>query len=103
LRHVRGLELVEMQYSEDCCGFGGTFAVKFNMISAAMGEAKTASAAAVHADFITSTDPSCLMHIDGILRKQNSTVRTLHLANILAQTEAADERDNRASASGTAR
>jgi L-lactate dehydrogenase complex protein LldE len=102
LRHVRGLELVEMQYSEDCCGFGGTFAVKFNMISAAMGEAKTASATAARADFITSTDPSCLMHIDGILRKQNSTVRTLHLANILARTEAAGERDNRAAASGNA-
>lgn len=103
LRNVRGLELVEMQYSEDCCGFGGTFAVKFNMISTAMGEAKAASAAAAHAEYITSTDPSCLMHIEGILRRQNSTVRTLHLANILARTESASERDSRAAASEKAR
>ena len=103
LRHVRGLELVEMQYSEDCCGFGGTFATKFNMISAAMGEAKTASAAAVHADYLTSTDPSCLLHIDGILRRQNSPVRTLHLANILARTEIASECTPQAAASENAR
>lgn len=103
LRHVRGLELVEMQYSEDCCGFGGTFAVKFNMISAAMGEAKAASAAAARAEYITSTDPSCLMHIDGILRRQNSPVRTLHLAGILARAEASSERGSQSAASGKAR
>jgi L-lactate dehydrogenase complex protein LldE len=103
LRNVRGLELVEMQYSEDCCGFGGTFAAKFNMISAAMGEEKAASAAAARAEYLTSTDPSCLMHIAGILQRQNSPVRTLHLASILARTEAANERDAQAAASGMAR
>jgi L-lactate dehydrogenase complex protein LldE len=84
LRTVKGLELVEMPYSEDCCGFGGTFATKFGMISAAMGNAKAGNAEGVGAEFITSTDPSCLMHIEGILRRRNSPVRTIHLARILA-------------------
>jgi len=84
LRHVQGLELVEMPYSDDCCGFGGTFATKFGMISAAMGNAKAGNAENVRAEFLTSTDPSCLMHIEGILRRRNSPVRTIHLARILA-------------------
>jgi len=86
LRHVRGLDLVEMPYCEECCGFGGTFATKFPMISAAMGETKAAHAEASGADYVTSTDPSCLMHIDGVLRLRKSRVRTVHLASILAQT-----------------
>jgi L-lactate dehydrogenase complex protein LldE len=94
LRQVQGLELVEMPYSEDCCGFGGTFAAKFNMISAAMGEAKAASAAAAQAEYVTSTDPSCLMHLAGILQRQKSKVRTLHLASILARTEPAGASDS---------
>ena len=86
LGKVQGLELVEMAYSEDCCGFGGTFATKFNMISGAMGDSKAGSAEASGAEFLTSTDPSCLMQIEGILRRRHSKVRTLHLASILAQT-----------------
>ena len=85
LRCVRGLELVEMSYNEDCCGFGGTFATKFPMISGAMGDAKVANAETSGAEFITSTDPSCLMHLDGILRNQKSKVRAIYLASILAQ------------------
>jgi L-lactate dehydrogenase complex protein LldE len=87
LKSVQGLELVEMPYSEDCCGFGGTFATKFNMISSAMGDSKAGNAEASGAEFVTSTDPSCLMQIEGILRRCKSRVRTLHLASILAQTE----------------
>jgi L-lactate dehydrogenase complex protein LldE len=87
LRHVRGLELVEMPYSEDCCGFGGTFATKFNMVSAAMGDAKAGNAENCGAEFLTSTDPSCLMQIEGVLRRRKSRVRTIHLASILARTE----------------
>jgi L-lactate dehydrogenase complex protein LldE len=86
LRHVRGLELVEMPYSEDCCGFGGTFAIKFNMISGAMGDTKAGNAEQSGAEFLTSTDPSCLIHIDGILQRRNSRVRTIHLVQILART-----------------
>ena len=80
-----------MPYSEECCGFGGTFATKFPMISSAMGDTKAANAESTSAEYITSTDPSCLMHIDGILRRRNSRVRTIHLASILAQTAASAE------------
>ena len=83
------LELVEMPYSEDCCGFGGTFATKFAMISGAMGDTKAGNAETSGAEYITSTDPSCLLHLDGILRKKNSKVRTIYLASILAQTSGA--------------
>jgi L-lactate dehydrogenase complex protein LldE len=96
LRHVRQLELVEMPYSEECCGFGGTFATKFPMISSAMGETKAANAESANAEYVTSTDPSCLMHIDGILRFRNSAVRTIHLASILAQTASSAETPSRA-------
>lgn len=91
LRHVRGLEVVEMPRSEECCGFGGTFATKLGMISAAMGEAKAGNAEASGAEYVASNDPSCLLHIDGILRRRNSRVRTIHLANILARTTATSE------------
>ncbi|MGA9043047.1 MAG: (Fe-S)-binding protein [Terriglobales bacterium] len=88
LRHVRGIELVEMPHVEDCCGFGGTFATKFSMISAAMGDTKAGNAEISGAEYITSTDPSCLMQIDGILRHRNSRMQTIHLASILARTQA---------------
>jgi L-lactate dehydrogenase complex protein LldE len=92
LRRVRGLELVEMPSSEECCGFGGTFAAKYGMISAAMGDRKASNAEASGADYLASTDPSCLVHIDGILRRRHSPVRTIHLATILARARDADER-----------
>ena len=90
LRRVRDLELVEMPYCEECCGFGGTFATKFPMISSAMGETKAAHVEAAGAEYVTSTDPSCLMHIEGILRLRKSAARTIHIANILAQTASPD-------------
>jgi len=86
LEKVKGLELVEMKEAETCCGFGGTFAVKFPMISTAMGEVKCASIAETGADFVISNDSSCLMQIRGVLDKQGKTVKTLHLAEVLAQT-----------------
>jgi len=85
LRHVRGLELVEMPYVEECCGFGGGFAVKFDMISAAMGDSKAQNIEASGAEVVTSLDQSCLMHIEGMLRRSNARARTMHLASILAQ------------------
>jgi L-lactate dehydrogenase complex protein LldE len=84
LQKVRGLDLVEMRNAEECCGFGGTFSVKFGMISAGMGGVKTGNAEATGADYVTSLDPSCLMHLDGVLRKKGSPMRTIHLASILA-------------------
>jgi len=85
LRQVDGLKLIEMVRSEECCGFGGTFAVKFADISAAMGTSKAESVAATGAEFVTATDPSCLMHLQGILGKRDATTRTIYLASILAQ------------------
>ena len=85
LRHVRGLELVEMPYVEECCGFGGAFSVKFDMISASMGDSKVQNIEASGAEVVTSVDASCLMHIDGMLRRNHARARTLHLASILAQ------------------
>jgi L-lactate dehydrogenase complex protein LldE len=89
LHHVRGLDLLEMPASTECCGFGGTFSVKFSMISAAMGDSKARNAESSGAEFVTSIDPSCLMQMDGLLRKRNSPMRTIHLASILAQVEGA--------------
>jgi L-lactate dehydrogenase complex protein LldE len=87
LGNVRGLQLVEMPYSEECCGFGGTFSVKFHMISGAMGDTKAGNAEASGAEFVTSTDPSCLLQIDGILRCRKSRMRAVSLPSILASTE----------------
>ncbi len=87
LAQVEGLELVEMTEATTCCGFGGTFATKFPMISTAMGEVKCASAAATGADFMVSNDGSCLMHLQGLLDRQGQPLRTIHLAEILSSTE----------------
>lgn len=83
LEKVRGLELVEMQEAETCCGFGGTFATKFPMISTAMGEVKCASACQTGAEFMISADSSCLMHLRSLLDKQKQPLKTLHLAEVL--------------------
>ncbi|HEV2987714.1 MAG TPA: (Fe-S)-binding protein [Candidatus Angelobacter sp.] len=85
LRKVKGLKLVEMLRSDECCGFGGTFATKFESISVAMGESKTESIAVSGAEFVTATDSSCLLHLQGILGKRGAPARTIHLASILAQ------------------
>jgi L-lactate dehydrogenase complex protein LldE len=85
LKNVRGLTLIEMTEAETCCGFGGTFAVKFPMISTSMGEVKSASICATGADYVVSNDSSCLMQIQGILDKQGKPVKSLHLAEVLAK------------------
>ena len=84
LSQVKGLQLVEMSEAETCCGFGGTFATKFPMISTAMGEAKCASATETAAEYIVSNDSSCLMHLQGLLSRQGSPLKTIHLAEVLA-------------------
>ena len=91
LRQVKGLKLIEMIRSEECCGFGGTFAAKFSDISAAMGISKAESIAATGAEFVTATDPSCLMHLQGILGKRQASTRTIYLASILAQESQTQE------------
>ena len=84
LENVRGLDLVEMEDVETCCGFGGTFAVKFEPISIAMADQKIDHAIATGAKYIISTDMSCLMHIEGRIRDKGFNLRTLHLADVLA-------------------
>jgi L-lactate dehydrogenase complex protein LldE len=82
LSKVGDLELVEMK-EEVCCGFGGTFAAKFPMISSAMGEVKISNAAETGAAYIVSGDSSCLMHIQGLLSRKGKSMKTIHLAEVL--------------------
>jgi L-lactate dehydrogenase complex protein LldE len=84
LEKVHGLELLEMPDSEACCGFGGTFAVKFEGISSAMAQQKVNNALAVGAEYIISTDTSCLMHLQAYIYKENLKIKTMHLADVLA-------------------
>ncbi|CAM5283457.1 Fe-S oxidoreductase [Streptomyces spiroverticillatus] len=87
LEAVKGLELKELPGAEECCGFGGTFAVKNSDVSAAMGQDKLRNARSTGAEVLCGADNSCLMHLGGMLRRQNSPQRALHLAEILASTE----------------
>lgn len=84
LSHVRGLKLVEMKDSDVCCGFGGTFSVKNEPISSAMAEQKVNNALATGAEYIVSTEASCLMNLDGYIKKHNLPIKTIHIIDILA-------------------
>ncbi len=84
LSHVKGLQLAEMNDVETCCGFGGTFAVKFDAISIGMVDQKVTNAAATGAALIISTDLSCLMHIDGYIKGKDLPLQTMHIADVLA-------------------
>jgi L-lactate dehydrogenase complex protein LldE len=84
LRAVRGIELVELPQAEECCGFGGTFAVKNPDVSAAMVADKVRSVLDTGAEVVCAADNSCLMQIGGALSRQRTGVRTLHLAEVLA-------------------
>jgi L-lactate dehydrogenase complex protein LldE len=84
LSKVKGLEIAEMNDVETCCGFGGTFAVKFEAISVGMGEQKVENALATGAKYLISTDLSCLMHLQGYIKQKGYTLQTLHLADVLA-------------------
>ncbi len=84
LSKIHGLEMIEMRETDVCCGFGGTFAVKFDAISSAMAEQKINHALEQEADYIISTDLSCLMHLQGYIDKNNIPLKTMHLADVLA-------------------
>ncbi len=84
LANVKGLEITEMNDVETCCGFGGTFAVKFEAISVAMAEQKVENALATGADYLISTDHSCLMHLQGYINQKGYKLQTMHLADVLA-------------------
>lgn len=83
LENVNGLELVEMEKLDTCCGFGGTFAAKFHSISAAMTEQKVEHALKTGAEYIVSTEASCLMNIEAYIKKQKLPIKTIHLADVL--------------------
>ncbi|MFI9345739.1 (Fe-S)-binding protein [Streptomyces sp. NPDC052773] len=88
LRAVRGMELVELPAADQCCGFGGTFALKNADTSVAMATDKVRHVLDTGAQVLCAGDNSCLMHIGGMLSRLRAGVRTLHLAEILASTEA---------------
>lgn len=84
LEMIEGVELIEMKDCETCCGFGGTFSVKFESISTAMAEQKVQNAIATGAEWIVSTDASCLLHIQGYIDKHNLPIKTIHLVDVLS-------------------
>jgi L-lactate dehydrogenase complex protein LldE len=86
IRHVRDIDFVEMQDYKLCCGFGGTFSVKFSEVSAAMGQDKLRAASEARAEFLVANDSGCLMHLAGLVHRQGLPLKTLHLAEVLAQS-----------------
>jgi L-lactate dehydrogenase complex protein LldE len=86
LRRVKGLELVPLERADECCGFGGSFSVRYPAISGAMVRDKAAFIEQTGADAVVATDAGCLMNIAGYLRRRGSKVRTLHLAQVLEAT-----------------
>ncbi|HVC19911.1 MAG TPA: (Fe-S)-binding protein [Vicinamibacterales bacterium] len=84
LAGVRGLDLIELPASDTCCGFGGTFAVKYPEISGAMGREKIAAVERTGAEYLVANDTGCLMHLRGLLARQPVAPRAVHLAEILS-------------------
>jgi L-lactate dehydrogenase complex protein LldE len=87
LDHVKGLEMLPLADDEECCGFGGTFAIKVPDVSTAMGEVKVDNVLATKADWVISGDSSCLFHLQGILSRRKLRPKTIHIAEVLASTE----------------
>lgn len=83
LRAVRGLRLVELPAAADCCGFGGTFAIKNSDVSVSMGADKVRHALDTGAEVLAASDNSCLLHLGGLLSRQQAGMRVMHLAEIL--------------------
>lgn len=84
LANVKGLELIEMAENDTCCGFGGTFSVKFEPISVGMADNKVDNAMATGAEYLISTDQSCLMHLQGYIKQKGYNLKTMHIADVLA-------------------
>jgi L-lactate dehydrogenase complex protein LldE len=89
LEAVRGLRLVDLPAATECCGFGGTFAVRNADTSVALGADKARHVRETGAEVLVAGDSSCLMHVGGVLSRQRSGVRVMHLAEVLAATEEA--------------
>jgi L-lactate dehydrogenase complex protein LldE len=84
LSKVRGLELKEMEQADTCCGFGGLFAVKHENIAVSMAEQKVQIAEQTGAEYLISTDLSCLLHMQGFIKKQNKNLKVMHIVDVLA-------------------
>lgn len=85
IRAVEGIDFVEMQDYKLCCGFGGTFSVKFPEVSVAMGEDKLHAAVEAGAEYLVANDSGCLMHLAGLIHRRKLPLKTMHIAEILAQ------------------
>lgn len=83
LNMVKGIEIVTLDRPDECCGFGGTFCVAEEAVSVKMGKDRVADHLSHGVEYITGVDLSCLMHMEGILNRENSKVKILHLAEIL--------------------
>ncbi len=83
LKNVKGLELVDLDRPDECCGFGGTFCVSEEAVSVKMGKDRVSDHIRHHAEYITGSDMSCLLHLEGILKRSKSNVQVKHIAEIL--------------------
>jgi L-lactate dehydrogenase complex protein LldE len=95
LRAVRDIDLRPLPNEGECCGFGGMFSTKFGMISAAMGDTKAGNIEQTGAEYVTTIDPSCLMHLDGVFGATKRKLKTIYLAGILASSSAGAASANR--------
>ncbi len=86
LKHVAGLDLTEMTDSDVCCGFGGSFSIKHEAISTSMAEQKVQHALNTGAEYVVSTEASCLMHLDAYIKKQKLDIKCMHIADLLAKS-----------------
>jgi L-lactate dehydrogenase complex protein LldE len=86
LRAVRDMDYREIAGMDECCGFGGLFSVKYDQLSSSMGQAKCMRSLETGAEYLVSGDSSCLLHVGGMLRSQQAAQKTLHIAEVLAQT-----------------
>lgn len=94
IRAVKGVELVEMEHSDRCCGFGGTFSVKYPEISTSMGMDKIRSIQATGAEYVIANDVSCLMHLQGLLNRHRLPIGIMHLAELLAHFPSGGDLEN---------
>src|SRR5581483_3765997 len=85
IRSVQAIDFVELQDYKLCCGFGGTFSVKFPEVSVAMGEDKLRAIVQTGAEYVVANDGGCLMHLGGLIHRKGLPIKTMHLAELLAQ------------------
>jgi L-lactate dehydrogenase complex protein LldE len=87
LRTLAGIDLVKLARADECCGFGGTFAVAEEAVSVLMGKDRIADHARAGAEIVTGTDVSCLMHLEGVARREGTALRFMHVAEVLAEAQ----------------